>query len=905
MGRNVPRHFHWLRSSRSIYAAVVVFVLAVFALSGFFFAKAITVEEREDLAQKDAIARSVAASIEAREQGHLDVLQSYAGRFQFRESVKRQDQRQVIAHLRQLHEGFPELDRVFLADRSGTVWATEPDTPEIHGRSFAFRDWYHGVSRAWQPYTSEVYQTDLGHTLAVALVIPIRDVDKQVIGILASVQRLDVLRQWLLPIQIPGGDLFVVDRRGQLVFHRTRTGVEHLGDYANLSVVRHVLEGRTGMAELENSVDGVVNLSAYRWLPTLGWGVVVQSQKDIALQRIRVLLIVSGAIGLILTVGLAGLGGLALRNERRTGAALARSTERLKMLHEIDRALIAAKTPLEIAEAILPRLRDLLEVPRAIVNLFDLQAGEVEWLAAVGRHRFYRGPVIRYSLQFAGDVEALRRGEPQLVDVRSLPASPEAEALLASDVRTYMVVPMIARGELIGSVSFGGAPSDFSAEQISIAQEVAAQLAIVLEQARLHERVTRQAEELERRVQERTVELSSANEQLQQEISDRRRAEEEADHANRAKSEFLSRMSHELRTPLNAILGFGQLLEMDSPSPKQEESVGQILKGGRHLLGLIDEVLDISRIEAGRLRISLEPVPVSATLREAIALVRPIAADRGIEVRAEFSDDERHVLADRQRLQQVLLNLLSNAVKYNRADGAVIVSCAETPGQQLSLRVTDSGPGIAPEKLERLFTPFDRLGAEATGVEGTGLGLTLSKHLVEVMGGTLQVESRVAIGSTFAVVLPMVTAPVETLGPPPSTPRPPGADEIESSALVLYIEDNLSNLRLVERIVALRPAVRLLTAMQGRLGLDLAREHRPDLIVLDRHLPDVPGDDVLGLLRADPRTSGIPIVMLSADANGREIQRLLDAGARAYLTKPLDLHEFLGLLDKFGSQRRH
>ena len=275
MGGPVPRQFRWRRSSRSIYAAVVVFVLAVFALSGFFFARAIRVEERDNLAQKDALARSVAASIEAREQGYLNVLQSYAGRFRFRESVKHQDAREAVVHLRELYESFPEMDRVFLADRSGIVWATAPHTPEIHGRSYAFRDWYLGVSRTWQPYMSEVYETDLGHTLAVALVIPIRDVDARVIGILAPVQRLDVLRDWLLPIQIPGGDVFVVDRQGHLVFHRTRTGAEHVGDYVNLPVVRHVLEGRTGMAELGNSVDGVVNLSAYRWLPTLGWGVVV------------------------------------------------------------------------------------------------------------------------------------------------------------------------------------------------------------------------------------------------------------------------------------------------------------------------------------------------------------------------------------------------------------------------------------------------------------------------------------------------------------------------------------------------------------------------------------------------------------------------------------------------------
>jgi PAS domain S-box-containing protein len=588
---------------------------------------------------------------------------------------------------------------------------------------------------------------------------------------------------------------------------------------------------------------------------------------------------------------------------KQAEASLAKSAERLTILHDIDAAIIAADAPEAIAQAALRRLRDLLGVPRAIVNLFDLAAGEVEWLAAIGRRRLRVGPGVRFPLWLMGDVQALARGEVQVIDTAALPRGPHTEALLASGVNTYMVVPMIAGGELIGAVSFGGVRAEFPPEQVEIAREVAAQLAIALAQARLHERVKRQAEELEQRVHERTDELSAANAQLQQEIAERRRAEAAAEHANRAKSEFLSRMSHELRTPLNAVLGFGQLLEMDSLSPKQTESVGQILKGGRRLLGLIDEVLEISRIEAGRLRISLEPVPVSATLREAIALMRPIAADRRVEVRAEFSDDGRHVLADRQRLQQVILNLLSNAVKYNRADGVVIVSCAETSGQQLSIRVTDTGPGIPPDKLERLFTPFDRLGAEATDVEGTGLGLTLSKHLVEVMGGALRVESGIGIGSTFAVVLPMVTEPVRKLEPLPLAPRSSSPDESAGSVLLLYVEDNLSNLRLVEQIVTLRPTVKLLTAMQGRLGLDLAREHRPDLILLDRHLPDISGDEVLGLLLVDPRTRDIPIVMLSADASRREMQRLLDAGARAYLTKPLDLKEFLELLDELGSKR--
>ena len=588
---------------------------------------------------------------------------------------------------------------------------------------------------------------------------------------------------------------------------------------------------------------------------------------------------------------------------KRSEATLAKYAERLSILHEIDRAVIAAAAPVEIAQAALQRLRPLLGVPRAIVNLFDLAAGEVEWLAAAGRRRIRGGPGVRFPLKLMGDVDALRRGELQVIDVASLPRGPEAESLLASGVHVYMVVPMIAGGELIGGLSFGGASAQFPPEQISIAREVATQLAIAITQARLYERVTRHAEELEQRVQERTLALGAANEQLQQEIAERRRAEEKADHANRAKSDFLSRMSHELRTPLNGILGFAQLLEMESLPADQEESVAQILKAGRHLLGLINEVLDISRIETGRLQLSLEPVPVGETLRGALDIVRPLAAQHGIALNAGAADERQHVLADRQRLQQVLLNLLSNAVKYNRTGGTVAVSCEEILGERLRILVRDTGHGISPDKLDRLFTPFDRLGAEGTGVEGTGLGLALSKHLVDVMGGTLDVTSQVGVGSTFAVELPLTAAPVEALEPrggsPTVDPAPPDARMV-----VLYIEDNLSNLRLIEQVLGRRPRTTLLSAMQGRLGLDLAREHRPDLILLDLHLPDLPGQEVLRRLLDEPRTREIPVLILSADATPGHVERLLAAGARAYLTKPLDVRQLLALVDKHAPGER-
>ena len=581
---------------------------------------------------------------------------------------------------------------------------------------------------------------------------------------------------------------------------------------------------------------------------------------------------------------------------RQAEASLTRYAERLRILHEIDAAIIATASPAAIAEAVLRRLRDLLGVPRAIVNMFDLAAGEAEWLAAVGRRRLRLGPGVRFPLALMGDVEGLRRGEVQVIDVKTLPRGPDVDALLASGVHLYRVVPMIAGGELIGGLSFGGAPGELSDQQIAIAQEVAAQLAIAIAQARLHERVTRQAEELERRVEDRTLALSAANGQLEQEITERRRAEAEADRANQAKSDFLSRMSHELRTPLNAILGFGQLLEMRVAPGRERESVDQILKGGRHLLSLINEVLDISRIESGRLPLSPEPVEVSEAVRRVLDLARPLAAQRGVQLHtAGASCDGQYVLADSQRLQQVLLNLVSNGIKYNRDGGLVTVACPEVGAGRLRISVTDTGAGIPEALRPRLFTPFDRLGAEAAGVEGTGLGLTLTKRLVEAMGGVIGLESVEGRGSTFWVELPETGSPAQRSGLDPV--KAPVAVAAARQGTVLYIEDNPSNLRLIERVIDERTALRLISAMQGRLGLALAREHRPDLILADLHLPDMSGEDVLREILNHPELRRIPVIIVSADATPGQMKRLVMAGARGYLTKPIDVPQLLHHID--------
>lgn len=381
-------------------------------------------------------------------------------------------------------------------------------------------------------------------------------------------------------------------------------------------------------------------------------------------------------------------------------------------------------------------------------------------------------------------------------------------------------------------------------------------------------------------------------------------ARDEAERANRAKNEFLSRMSHELRTPLNAILGFGQLLELEELKGDQEESVGHIVSAGGHLLDLINEVLDISRIESGGMALSLEPVEATTLLQDVMTLLRPLATERRVRLINPLDDGEVFVTADRQRLKQVLLNLLSNAIKYNRQDGEVRIALQATATRiadnQVTIEISDTGIGLPPDKVERLFRPFDRLGAEQTTVEGTGLGLALSKRLVELMNGTIGVRSEPGVGSTFSISLH------NAVDPSASVDRAPEAEAERRSGgtcVLLYIEDNLSNLKLVQRILAHRPEVTLMTAMQGLLGLELAQQHVPDVILLDLHLPGMNGAEILQRIRADHRTADIPVVMVSADATSGQIERLKSAGANAYLTKPFNVKEFLRTIGEFVEKR--
>ena len=371
-----------------------------------------------------------------------------------------------------------------------------------------------------------------------------------------------------------------------------------------------------------------------------------------------------------------------------------------------------------------------------------------------------------------------------------------------------------------------------------------------------------------------------------------------AEKANLAKSDFLSCMSHELRSPLNAILGFAQLMESDSPPPTagQKASIDQILQAGWYLLDLINEILDLAVIESGRLTLSPEPVSLAEVMLECQDMVAPHALKRGVTMTFPAFDAPHIVHVDRTRLKQVLINLLSNAIKYNRTGGTVTVDCA-VRAERIRITVADTGPGLAPDELAQLFQAFNRLGQKAGREEGTGIGLVVSKRLVELMNGVIGVESTVGAGSVFWIELLLATA-VETDEAPTDSSQhtPPELPRGARLRTLLYVEDNPANLKLVEQLVARRPDMRLLSAGDAHLGIEIARTSLPDVILMDINLPGISGFDALRILRDDPATSQTPVIALSANAMPREVERGLKAGFFRYLTKPIKVPEFITTL---------
>ncbi len=602
-----------------------------------------------------------------------------------------------------------------------------------------------------------------------------------------------------------------------------------------------------GLFHALSEVDGVTRLYAWTRLPELGIVVTVGLAEDEALaplaagqQRERLVFSVLLAVVLAAGAAVAWLLWQAARRQR----ALERSERRYRALIDTSPDAI-----------FLARGGRFVYVNPATLRLF--RAADAAEL--VGKPVFDR---------IHPECHDQVRARSEVMDREQQPAPPLEERYLRLD-----------GSEIEVEVSAAPYVDDQGPANQVIVRDIT-------ERRRAARALQQLATDLERRVQERTGELV--------------RARDEAERANLAKSEFLSRMSHELRTPLNAILGFGQLLELEVQHHGQRAKLRQILDAGDLLLALINDVLDLARIEAGHLAVSTEGVALQPLVTDCLTLLRPQAQARRISLSAVAADNRRQVRADRTRLKQVLLNLLSNAVKYNRVGGSVSVRI-EDHAECWRVCIDDTGPGLDADQQARLFVPFERLEAARTAVEGTGIGLALSRRLMELMHGRIGVNSEPGRGSSFWVELPKGQEGTPAPAPPAPTadaePTPVAGPHYD----VLYIEDNPINLMLVEHIVALRPQWRLLGAASPTQGLVLARTRRPRLILLDIHLPEMDGWAVMHVLSEDAATRDIPVVAVSAQAMPADLARGRAAGFADYLTKPLHIERFLAVLDKHAA----
>jgi signal transduction histidine kinase len=718
---------------RVAYAVIALFLLGLGAVSVRYHSSLSAELTDAVVSRRAGLAQLAAATLSERLDRTVDLAMSLATRVRFAELVASGNWDAAIGLLRDVPQEFPYVDRLFLSDLRGIVVADFPERPNVRGENFSRQDWYRGVSREWKTHVSEVYKTPAQPQLnVIAVAAPIRDrLNGKVAGILVLQLSLERFFDWVKAIGLgPGVSLFVVDARGQAGYASGVSAQAPIADLSTNPAVRQLRNGRAGaeVAMPENAREERL----YAFVPAKhDWGVVIEEPASMAFAaRERQLRFVEIAYALttLLMVAVAWIGMRIVGELKRTRKSLANHAERLRILREIDRAVAAEEAPEAIAAAVIQPLREILGVPRAIVNRFDLAAGEVEWVAAAGRRRTHVGPGVRYSMRLMGDVDALRRGEPQRIDVHALPPGPETQALLASGVHVYMAVPMIAGGELIGAISFGGAPGSFPNEQIAIAREVATQLAIAISQARLLERVKGHATELESRVRSRTAELEAANREL---------------------GSFSYSVSHDLRAPLRAVDGYARMLEEDYGERLDAEGrrlLGVVRDSARGMGQLIDDLLEFSRL--GRQELAKRHIDMTPLVQE---VVNELQRDAQATVHIDAVPPAN---ADRALLRQVWLNLIANALKYSsKQDCSVVQIGGKADGGEHVYWVRDNGVGFDMRYADKLFGVFQRL-HRSDEFPGTGVGLAIVQRVVTRHGGRVWAEGQVGKGACFFFSLP-------------------------------------------------------------------------------------------------------------------------------------------------------
>ncbi len=852
----------WLLEKRwrVIFAGLLIVAIPLISLAAFVHFELTSALEQRIIKENHRLVAASARTLEERLKSDIELCRSYATRPLLLKALGKGDKREMDRHLKILIDNSHTIDRAFITDPKGVQLANYPETPDTIGKDFSYRDWYKGVSKNWQPYVSEFYMRMAApQRYLFAIAVPVK-AEGRIAGILVLQPKDDYINYTLGKIGDWKGRIYVVDKKGNLIYHSQHT-VDRIINFSNIPAVQKAVKGMEGVEKMQDPQSNEPVISAYHPVTEFGWGVVVEKPENIVLAPVKKITFYLIAItGLMLFLG----GFFAYR-----GAELLISlqclTEELKERESLEKVYTEFLSILntqfsDIAELCNAALRKLSEHAYMDAGIFYiLEEGRPMPCAAfaVKSPPIVSGPASECIIQ------------KKMLGLKDIPPDTYLKidtgmgTLLPKDI---IAIPLIYKDEPMGVIELASLKG-FEKSDIENLERIASQLAIGLQNIKSHLVRKALSEELSRSNEELQVmneELQTMNEELQVQQKELSEANFKLAEASKAKSDFLANMSHELRTPLNSIIGFSEILQDElygELNEKQHEYVRDVYGSGKHLLNLINDILDLSKVESGKMELELCGFPLADILNASMAMLKEKAMKHDIKLGIEIEPDaDMTIEADERKLKQIMFNLLSNAVKFTPDGGSVIVQVRKVPPDFIEISVTDTGIGIAPENIQKLFKEFSQIESPYTKqYEGTGLGLALTERLVELHGGKIWVESEFGKGSKFTFTIPV--KPILKSEQSPTPERQKGL-AVQGNR-VLIVDDDPKAIAAMDNLLR-SEGYTVLKAANGKEGIEMSKKELPDLIVLDLMMPEISGFDVVDALRSEDKTASIPIVILTA-----------------------------------------